>query len=324
VSASANSPFGTAAGRRLVERAQPAPHPWRMKALLSLLVVALVVGFVVVPIRLTTDSSGQRFRGQEDITAALNRAFSEYWASGEAGFTPGLARLVDYWSRYHLAKVVFAGALVAVLGLLARRLWRDLPGSIGGRPRRGLTGSKGGRPGRGLAGVVGLGLVGPATLGATVVLMANIQGAVVPFASLLSMLPVGQHSGPMATALGQLRRQVAVLPTGRVDPVTALIVEDFARYHLVLAVVAMIIVAVCSWLSVVCWRRAPRATLRPGVGPSSLHWTHTDSRRARHVARAAAVGCALTALVMLVLVAANLSTATQPAPAFLAFLGGAP
>ncbi len=303
------SSLGIAAGRRLVER--PAHTPWGTNALLSLLVVALAAGFVAVPIRITTDSTGQRFRGQADLTAALNRAFVEYWASGEPGFTPSLALLVDYWSRYHLVKAVFAGALVAALGLLWMRLWRSVTGAVDRRISRTVASS------------ASWGFVALLAFGAVLLLMANVQGAISPFASLLSMLPVGQRTGQLGLTLGQLRRRVADASADRTDPVVAGILSDFARYHVVLVVVAAIIALASIWLTAVWWRRSTRTALGPSDRPVSPHQPMPDDRRARRSARAAAGGFALTALVMLVLMAANLSTAVHPAPALLAFLGGA-
>ncbi|MEY9928636.1 hypothetical protein ABH926_003275 [Catenulispora sp. GP43] len=149
---------------------------------------------------------------------------------------------------------------------------------------------------------VGLGvLMAILALVAAAMVAANVQGAAAPFSSLLSMLPTGPHHGDLATAISQIEQHLVRYPhqTSAATPAVQVMVDDFGYYHAVLAVVAAIVSGVLITLSVMSWRRrASRAML----------WC--------------AVLTAMTALAVLVVTAANISTAADPAPALLAFFQG--
>ncbi|GID95796.1 hypothetical protein ACFQFC_02270 [Amorphoplanes digitatis] len=256
-------------------------------ALLAALTATLVAAFVVGPRLLAALGPGGGFDSERELSAALGAEFPGYWRSGGRDLPPGLDRAVDYWFRYHVAKAVFAALLLIVLVALGVLLWRAF--------RRGGRG-----PLLAPAGVVVVAL----GLFATVALMANIQGAAAPFASALPMVASG---GDPAGALDQVRRELDAAATGggRFSPPLAVMIGDFARFHVVLAVVAAVVAAVLIGVSAVLWRRFAAADRRTGRVLGSF-----------------GVLSALSSLVLVVVAAANASTAADPAPALLAFFNG--
>jgi hypothetical protein len=203
-----------------------------------------------------------------------------------------LARVTDYWSGYHVAKAGIAALLLIVLVALAVRLWKGLLGA----------GEFG--PGRKAVLASGWFLVLMLALASAVLVTVNIQGAIVPFSSLITMLPLGAGNGRLTSAVDQVRQQLSA--GGRTSPALEVMVSDFARYHAVLAVLAGIVALVLVGMSVVSWRRF-RA-----VGD---RWT-------RSVLGSLGGLSVLSALVMIVVVAANVGVAADPAPALAAFFNG--
>jgi hypothetical protein len=81
-------------------------------------------------------------------------------------------------------------------------------------------------------------------------------------------------------------------------------VDDFARYHTALAVIAAVVAAALVILSATFWRRYAKAVA------------------GRRVLAGFGVFSAVAALIVAVVVVANAGTATDPAPALLAFFNG--
>ncbi|GGM77504.1 hypothetical protein ACFFX1_52585 [Dactylosporangium sucinum] len=264
--------------------------PWRPSgvsgrtvAVLAAVAAALVAAFVVAPGPLAAAGSGGDLDG-------LRGAFAEYWSAGDRPLSPALQRAVDYWFGYHLVKGAIAALLLVVLAALAVRLGRSFLRTGGpGTGRRLALGGSG-------ALVTLLGLF------ALVVVMANVQGAVAPFASLLPMLSGGD--------LAQAREQLAgSLTTGAaVSPALQAMVDDFGRYHAAMAVVAGLVTVAFVAVAVALWRRFAR--------------TPRDSRRARAVWGALGGLSVLLSLAMLTVAVANTTVAADPAPALLAFFEG--
>jgi hypothetical protein len=140
-----------------------------------------------------------------------------------------------------------------------------------------------------------------------VVVMANIQGAVAPFASLISMLPLGSPDKQFADTVGQVKQGLAEYPGagGRTPPALEAMVSDYALYHATLVVLAAIVAVVLIGKSVGSWKRRAR--------------TGSSERRVRRTLGWASVLSALLALAVIVVLVANLGTAMNPAPALLAF-----
>jgi hypothetical protein len=260
--------------------------------------VVLVAAFVVAPRTLAASWSGGGFDDERDLTQALREAFVEYWRSGDRDFSPGLQRVVDYWFRYHVAKAVIAAMLLIVLVALGVLLWKAFlrAGGLGAGRRAALAS----------AGI----LVTMLALFSLAAVMANVQGAVAPFASLLPMLAVGATDGELADTLDQVRRRLADSQSadGRNPPALEVMISDFSRYHVALAVVAAIVAVVLIGVGVVLLKRFAR--------------TGSSDRRTRRVLGSFGVLSALVSLVVIVVVVANTTTAADPAPALSAFFDG--
>jgi heme/copper-type cytochrome/quinol oxidase subunit 2 len=262
------------------------------------LAVALVAAFVVAPPTLAASGPDGGFVDRRGLTEALRDAFVDYWRSGDRDFPPGLERLVDYWFRYHVAKAVIAAILLIVLAALGVLLWKAFlrAGGLGARGRAALAS----------AGV----LVTMLAVLSSATVMANVQGAVAPFASLLPMLAVGDADGELADTLDQVRQRLADSASGGdlAPPALEVMVNDFSRYHVAMAVIAAIVAVVLIGVSAVSWK--------------SFAATGSSDRRTRRVWGLFGVFSALSSLVVIVVAVANTTTAADPAPALLAFFDG--
>ncbi|POM26081.1 hypothetical protein BTM25_04680 [Actinomadura rubteroloni] len=267
--------------------APSAPVPRRVLGLLGVLAAVLAGAFVVAP----GVVAGGEFGSQSDLSAALRAAFTGYWDAGGRDLSPDLERVVDYWFRYHVAKGAFAAMLLIVLLALGRLVWTAYL-RADGTGRRGVLATTG----------LSLGMFAAFAL---VAVMANVQGAAAPFASLLPMLPDGGHDPRLAGTLDQVRSQLAGAPDGRTPPLDAM-VGDFARYHLVMAVIAAVVAVVLLAVGVVLGRAFARSA----------------GRRGRGVLGASGGLSVLAALALVVVAVANTGNAADPAPGLLAFFQG--
>jgi hypothetical protein len=253
---------------------------------LSAIAAALVVAFVLAPAPLA-GLAGVDYAGERQVSAAAGQGFVEYWRSGDRDLSPGMQQVVGYWFRYHVAKAVIAALLLAVLIPLGVRVWTAF---VRASRRRALL----------AAGGVLVTVLG---LFAVVVVMANVRGSVAPFSSLMSMLPGSPATGGLGETLDQVRQGLGAGDDGR--PALAVMVSDFARYHVVLAVTGALVTILALVLGVLAWTR------------------RAAGRSARRVVRSYGVVAVAFSLIMALVVAANISTAADPAPALLAaFQGG--
>jgi hypothetical protein len=267
--------------------------------LLAGFAVALGAAFVLAPRVLAASAPGGGYAGQPALITAVRTTFVEYWDPANRAYPPDLERLVDYWTRYHIAKAVIAALLLAVLVILGCRLWGALLSA--GR----LT------PVRGSALALSGALATVLAVGCSVLVVANIQGAVAPFSSLLSMLPLGSHDQALLHTVGQVKQGLTGYPaTGRTTPALQAMVSDFALYHAAVVALAAAVAVIATVMSVVSWRRRAR--------------TPSSERRTRRVLELAGFSSALLALAVLVIALANLGTAMHPAPALLAFFNAGP
>ncbi|MFF3174976.1 hypothetical protein ACFVQ0_20415 [Streptomyces sp. NPDC057900] len=270
--------------------------PVRAATALTALAAVLVPAFVLAPGPVAARLSGGGY-GRRELEDRLSDSFVDYWVAGERSFPPGLRGVVDYWSRYHLVKAVIAALLLAVLvalGVLLRKAYLEAGGLTTGR--RAALASAG-------AAVTALGLF------ALAMVMANVQGAVAPFSSLMSMLPVHRSHGELAETLGQIRQGLAAYPDGgQGPPPLKVMVDDFGRYHAVLAVAAAAVALSAAAISAVSWRRFAAAA--------------ASDRRTRRLYRSSGLCWALLAAAVAVIAAANTATTADPAPALLAFFEG--
>lgn len=264
----------------------------RTVAVLVVAAVGLGAAFVVAPRTLAAGWAGGGFADERELGDALGEAFVGYWASGAGDFPPGLQGVVDYWFRYHVAKAVIAAILLIVLVALGVLLWRAFL-EAGGR--------------RGVLGAGGV-LVTMCALFSLMLVMANVQGAIAPFASLLPMLTGGAAEGELADTLDEIRQRLAEsLGAGGQDtPALELIIGDFARYHVAMAVIAGVSAVVFVGMSAVLWKR----------------FAGKESGRARWVLGSFGGLSVVLSLALIVVAVANTSTAADPGPALLAFFDG--
>jgi hypothetical protein len=266
--------------------------------LLGTLAVALAAAFVVAPSMLAASMSGVGFAGERRLAEASREAFVAYWTSGDRTFPPSLERVVEYWFRYHVVKALIAAILLVVLVVLDTVVWKAF-----------LRAGGLGRVGRAAAVSGGI-LVTMLAVLSLVTVMANVQGAAAPFASLLPMLEVGGTSGELTEAVNHIRQWLTEWPgTGlHRPPAIEVMVNDFSRYHVVLAVVAAVVAFSLAAMTGVFGKRFARAGSSEG--------------RTRRVVGSFGVLSAALSLVMIVLAIANATTAANPAPALLAFFEG--
>ncbi len=254
--------------------------------------MALGAAFVIAPRTL----AGGGFADEHDLREGFRVAFVEYWSSGAEEFSPGLERAVDYWFRYHVAKAVIAALLLGVLVALGVLLWKAFlrAGGVGVGRSAALAS----------AGV----LVTMLALFSLVIVMANIQGAVAPFSSLLPMLTSSAAEGELLVTLDQVRQRLAdSLYAGGGTPLALeVMISDFSRYHVAMAVIAAIVAVVLIGLSVVLWKRFAR----------------TPDGRTRRVLGSFGVVSAVLSVAVIVVAVANTTTVADPAPALLAFFDG--
>ncbi|MFF8375448.1 hypothetical protein ACF07V_04810 [Streptomyces sp. NPDC015661] len=270
----------------------------RALALLTGAVLALAAAFVLAPRTLAATGPGDDFGEPGVLAGAFRKAFVGYWSAGERRFPADLDGIVDYWSRYHVAKGVIAALLLTALVALGVLLWKAFVRADGLGPAKRFS--------LAAAGVVTTLLA----LFSLAAVMANIQGATAPFASLLPMLPAGTTDGELAGALGEVGQRLAVAPgAGHQDPPALdVMIGDFARYHEAMAVIAATVAVGLAVLGVLSWRRFRR------TGPAD--------RRTRRAVAAFGVLSALAALFVVMVAVANTTTAADPRPALLAFFEG--
>lgn len=288
----ATSQFAQSFGWR---RRSRTPVSGRALALLAVLAAALGAAFVVAPGVLAGRTPGGGYSDEKALITGMRTSFVEYWSSGDRGYPAGLERIVDYWIDYHIVKAVTAALLLAVLILLGARLLRPLmtPGRLAS--------------GRGAVLASSAALAATAAVISAVLVMVNIQDVVAPFASLLSLLPVGTSNTQLDGTVGQVRQGLAAYPHtgGRTPPALQAMVSNFALYHATLVALLAILAVVLIAMSITSWKRRAR------TAPSE-----------RRIRRRLAVAGFLPALLLLpvILVAlANLTTVMHPAPALLAF-----
>ncbi|MFE6667245.1 hypothetical protein ACFVFH_27245 [Streptomyces sp. NPDC057697] len=278
--------------------AHSAGNPGRLRAALGALAAVLALAFVLVPRPWAASMSDGGFGDQRRLVGRLSDAFVGYWDSGDRDISPDLKNVMDYWSQYHVAKAVCAALLLLVFIALGVHLWRSFLRADGlGAGRRAALASAGG-------------VATALALFSLAAVMANVQGATAPLSSLLSLLPIRTPHGALAATLDQVRQHLAEYPDpgGRAPAAVEVMVDDFARYHAVIAVAASTVAVVLIGLSVASWRKSAR--------------TAVSDRRTKRVFRWFGLLSALLSLAVVVVAAANTATTADPAPALLGFFRG--
>ncbi|MFE9612771.1 tat (twin-arginine translocation) pathway signal sequence [Streptomyces sp. NPDC006012] len=263
--------------------------PRRRISFLTALAGALLVAFFIAPNALARSSVNTA-----NVGDSFRHGFAAYWASGSEDFPALLGTTVNYWFRFHLVKAGVSALLLAVTVALGVVLWRH------GRQR---TGRRYGRLPLTWADF----LVGVLGIFALVALMANLQGAAAPFASLLPMLTTGGADGELTRSLAQARQQLAVYPDGQHSPALSVMISDFAVYHAVFAVMAAVLALAMAGVTVMLWRQRKNSPER------------RSGRATKFGVTASAV---LTAAALVVAVANTTSAADSPRALAGFFAGG--
>lgn len=259
----------------------------RRSVLLSVGALGLLLAVFLVPFRLASTWTGA-YPNVAALREQMSAAFVRYWHTGASA---DLAGPVDYWARFHLLKAVLAALLLAVLLPLGARIWNSYVRATH-RGRRLLLGAAG----------VGHAAI---TVLALLMLVANIQGTIAPLSSALGLMPLRRPDPALADTLTQVRHGLA---SGTQPPALEALVNDYARYHAALAVVATLVTIALLALAVRMWRRRTRLA--------------RSEARHRRVLFTGAVSVLLLAAFFAIITAANLSTVAHPAPALLGFFNG--
>ncbi|MGC0334263.1 hypothetical protein RKD23_007253 [Streptomyces sp. SAI-170] len=263
--------------------------PRRRIGLLTATSAALTAAFFVVPNALTGNGVDI-----DNVDTSFRRGMVAYWDSGSQDFPGQLEATVTFWFRFHLVKAGVSALLLVAVVALGAVLWRQ--------SRRSADDDRRGRlrlvpPG---ALVV---LLGPFAL---VALVANLQGAAAPFASLLPMLTGGGTDDDLATTLTEIRHQLADHPAGRHSPALTAMISDFAVYHAVLAAMAAVLALALAGTGAALWRR---------------HKATPDARPRRALKAGITASVVLAGLVLVVAVA-NATSAAHSPEALAAFFDG--
>jgi hypothetical protein len=270
--------------------------PGRALAILTALAVALVLAFVFAPPMLAANASESGLSDRRELVRTANGAFIEYWRSGDRAFTPGMQRLVDYWFRFHVAKAAITAVLLIVLIALCVLLWKAFlsAGRLGAGKAAAFAS----------AGV----LVTILVVVSVVALVANVQGAVAPFTSVLTLLPVGTSRGRLGDTFQQVRQRLAEYrSTGhQTSPALHMMIDDNVRYHVAVVVMASILALVLIGTSVLLWKR----------------FTGSSGRRTRRTLASFGTAAAVFSLLFAALAVVNLTVADKPALALVNFFNG--
>lgn len=219
--------------------------------------LALAAGFLWAPVWVTGGRLGTNPFDDGPIRTLARSELTAWLGSGRDTLGADLARAVTDWRLFHMVKAVLALMLLAVALACVRRLGQAVS-------RR---------------------LAGATALAALIALAANVQGAITPLASLASFGPIriGGGNDPTAALATELTGSLA----------WPLLLEDFTRFHVTMAIIAVI------------------ATLGLGV---------LTARALVRRRTTATVSRGLMALAWALIAAANVSTALAPASALLAAL----
>jgi len=272
----------------------PLHRPERLSNIgLGTVAVALAAAFVLLPRPLASVLSGRGYGDAQRLTDKISAAFVDYWRTGGRALTPDLSHLVDYWRWFHVVKAVTAIGLLVMLIVLATRLWRAYARSI--TQSDAWSSATGGV------------FVTLLSVFAFALAMANVQGAVAPFSSLMSMLPVNSVHGELAAMIGQVKHDLAHYPSSSTEALE-MMVDDLALYHVAVAVISWSVAVVLIVLMVVPWRTYAR--------------TATTERRARRLSRSLGIASMLVAALTALLALANTTAATESPTAVLNFYNG--
>jgi hypothetical protein len=259
---------------------------------LGAVAVALAAAFVLLPRPLASAISGHGYGGERELRERVTTAFVRYWHIGHRSVTPELSHLVAYWRWYHVVKAATAIGILVVLIVLGARLWRAYARS-GSDTQWGLA----------TGGIV----ITILSVIAFVLAMANVQGAIAPFSSLMSMLPISSAHGGLTVMIGEVKNELGHY-TSSSPGALRMMVGDLALYHVVIVVLAGSAAIVLIAVAVASWRTRARTT--------------PLDRRMRRLLRSFSIASVLTALALAVLALGNYSAVVDSPTAVLNFYRG--
>ncbi|MEU8775548.1 tat (twin-arginine translocation) pathway signal sequence [Streptomyces sp. NPDC048606] len=268
----------------------PTTTPRRRMGLLIAASGVLLAAFFVAPNALA--------RGSVDtgnVGTTFRHGLAAYWNSGSQEFPRPLDAAVSFWFRFHVVKAGVSALLLAAVVVIGIVLWRLRRERAAERTHRSL----------GLSWT----LVAATGTFALVALVANVQGAAAPFASLLPMLSGGGGDAGVETTVAQAKEQLATYPDGRHSPALIAMIDDFALYHAVLAGMAAVLALALAVATVILWRRRKAHPAPAGT-------------RARRRLTWGVVASATLAAVVLVVAVANAMNAADSPQALAAFFEG--
>ena len=277
-------------------------HASRRVATLSVGALIALLAVAVLPFPAAGLWPRGGFADISALSAATARGLVRFWETGTADLGTGLAASVEFWTRFHVVKALLSVPLLIATVLLGRALWRECMRSVG-RGRRALFAA---------AGV----LEAPLVLLALLLLVANLQGALVPLSSALGLVDVRSADPALASAVRGISADLETSPDVSASPALARLVADFAAYHLVMVALGAIVTVGLVVVAVRLWRRS-----RPTVSAHSAH-SARSALWARWVRRGGSTVALVVAASFALITAANLSTAARPAPALLGFFEG--
>ncbi|MBC9715816.1 tat (twin-arginine translocation) pathway signal sequence [Streptomyces sp. TRM66268-LWL] len=262
--------------------------PQRQITLLLVGTGALLAAFFRVP-----DALSHQGIGVDNLTDSFRSGVVGLWRSGGREFPGELASTVEFWFRFHLVKASVAALLLGAVVALGVALWRQSRRPADERPRRLLL----------VPSAVLVALLAPFAL---VALVANVQGTIAPFASLLPHLTGGRADGELAATLTEIRQELAGHPAGPHSPALSAMISDLAVYHAAVAVMAALLAVALIGVGVALWRQH-RVT--PG-------------NRSKRGLKAGMTASAFMACAVLVVALANTSTATHSPEALAGLFNG--
>ncbi len=222
----------------------------------------------------------------------LETATVRFWESGLPTLGEDLAAGVAFWQGFHAIKALAAMALLAAVTALGVAVWGGYARAEGRKRRVALL----------AAGILGA----PIPVVVLLIAIANLQGAIVPLSSAISLLPIGDQSSASASAVAQIKDQLQV--GSHSEPLMVLL-NDFAAYHSTVAVLLLLACCALSAVTVALWVKRAK-TSRTAV-------------RLRRVLTAIPIALLPLIAGLALLAVANLETAADPVGPMLGFyLGG--
>lgn len=275
---------------------------------------AMTVGSIAAFVWLPRWVVGGVTRDQGGLVTTTTNTFIDTWSHKNRPFSPQLDRLIVTWRDYHLLKALCAAIVVTLCFVIAGRLWGSALDRKPAIPRSTKSDTSSHarlkealRRGAPIVTLRTLSIASVAMgLFALLLVLANMQGVISPLASLVSLLPIGAGPDELGTTIHEINAALTHAEVGGTPLPSALqtILDDFARYHLAMAIMSGILTIVACCLAVSLWRHR--------LADDAI----IQSRAPR---RAMALTCAAFAMLMALLSFANTTVAIDSLPALQAF-----